>query len=82
MPEIVTVGEALIDLTQTAEDSAHIRHYAAFPGGAPANVAVAAARLGRTPLARPSVRLSAAIMWMCPGYTGPTAFSPRWQWSA
>lgn len=46
MPEIVTVGEALIDLTQTMEDSAHIRHYAAFPGGAPANVAVAAARLG------------------------------------
>ncbi|HIY22635.1 MAG TPA: carbohydrate kinase [Candidatus Flavonifractor merdigallinarum] len=46
MPEIVTMGEALIDLTQTAEDSGHIRHYAAFPGGAPANVAVAAARLG------------------------------------
>lgn len=46
MPEIVTVGEALIDLTQTMEDSGHIRHYAAFPGGAPANVAVAAARLG------------------------------------
>lgn len=46
MPEIVTVGEVLIDLTQTMEDSAQIRHYAAFPGGAPANVAVAAARLG------------------------------------
>ena len=46
MPEIVTVGEALIDLTQTMEDPAHICHYAAFPGGAPANVAVAAARLG------------------------------------
>lgn len=46
MPQIVTVGEALIDLTQTTEDQAHIRHYAAFPGGAPANVAVAAARLG------------------------------------
>lgn len=46
MPQIVTVGEALIDLTQTREDEAHIRHYAAFPGGAPANVAVAAARLG------------------------------------
>ncbi|WP_297211558.1 carbohydrate kinase family protein [uncultured Flavonifractor sp.] len=46
MPEIVTMGEALIDLTQTAEDAAHIRRYAAFPGGAPANVAVAAARLG------------------------------------
>ena len=46
MPEIVTVGEALIDLTQTEEDKTRIRHYAAFPGGAPANVAVAAARLG------------------------------------
>lgn len=46
MPEIVTVGEALIDLTQTSEDAAHICHYAAYPGGAPANVAVAAARLG------------------------------------
>lgn len=46
MPEIVTVGEALIDLTQTGEDAAHVRCYAAFPGGAPANVAVAAARLG------------------------------------
>ena len=46
MPEIVTIGEALIDLTQTAEDSAHIGRYAAFPGGAPANVAVATARLG------------------------------------
>ena len=46
MPEIVTVGEALIDLTQTSEDPAHICHYAAFPGGAPANVAVAVARLG------------------------------------
>lgn len=46
MPEIVTMGEALIDLTQTVEDAGGIRHYAAFPGGAPANVAVAAARLG------------------------------------
>ena len=46
MPEIVTMGEALIDLTQTAEDAAHIRRYAAFPGGAPANVAVAAAISG------------------------------------
>ena len=46
MPEIVTVGEALIDLTQTAEPAGPIRRYAAFPGGAPANVAVAAARLG------------------------------------
>ena len=46
MPEITTIGEALIDLTQTSEGPAHIAHYAAYPGGAPANVAVAAARLG------------------------------------
>ena len=46
MPQIVTVGEALIDLTQTGQDAHDIRRYAAFPGGAPANVAVAAARLG------------------------------------
>lgn len=46
MPQIVTVGEALIDLTQTGQDAHNIRCYAAFPGGAPANVAVAAARLG------------------------------------
>ena len=45
MPQIVTVGEALIDLTQTGQDAHNIRCYAAFPGGAPANVAVAAARL-------------------------------------
>ena len=46
MLDIVTVGEALIDLTQTFEDATNIRHYAAYPGGAPANVAVAAAKLG------------------------------------
>ena len=45
MTDITTIGEVLIDLTQTMEDPAHICHYAAFPGGAPANVAVAAARL-------------------------------------
>lgn len=45
MPQIATIGEALIDLTQTG-DKLPVRHYAAFPGGAPANVAVAAARLG------------------------------------
>ena len=43
--DIITLGELLIDLTQTgAEDG--VRRYAAFPGGAPANVAVAAAKLG------------------------------------
>lgn len=43
--DIVALGELLIDLTQTGtQDGA--RQFAAFPGGAPANVAVAAARLG------------------------------------
>ena len=43
--DIISLGEILVDLTQTgAEDG--VRQFAAFPGGAPANVAVAAARLG------------------------------------
>ena len=46
MSAILTVGELLIDLTQTHIDEGGVRHYAANPGGAPANVAVAAARLG------------------------------------
>lgn len=46
MADIITLGELLIDLTQTHVDERHVRHYAANPGGAPANVAVAAARLG------------------------------------
>ncbi len=46
MTDIITLGEVLIDLTQTGTDEKGIRQFAAFPGGAPANVAVAAARLG------------------------------------
>jgi len=46
MLDLITVGEILIDLTQTGEDAAGIRQYAANPGGAPANTAVAAARMG------------------------------------
>ena len=46
MREIVAVGEVLIDLTQTGVDSGGVPQFAANPGGAPANVAVAAARLG------------------------------------
>lgn len=46
MVDILTIGELLIDLTQTHVDERLIRHYAANPGGAPANVAVAAAKLG------------------------------------
>lgn len=46
MIDIIAIGEVLIDLTQTGVGPNQIRQYAANPGGAPANVAVAAARLG------------------------------------
>lgn len=46
MTDITTIGEILIDLTQTGVSGAGIPQYDANPGGAPANVAVAAARLG------------------------------------
>lgn len=45
MKDIVTIGEILIDLTYSGRDKG-IPVYTANPGGAPANVAVAAARLG------------------------------------
>ena len=44
--DILTIGEVLIDLTQTGCDARGIPQFAANPGGAPANLAVAAARLG------------------------------------
>ncbi|MCD7752439.1 MAG: carbohydrate kinase [Lachnospiraceae bacterium] len=44
--KITAIGEILIDLTQIGVNSANIPLFAANPGGAPANVAVAAARLG------------------------------------
>ena len=44
--DILTIGEILIDLTQTGKDERGIPQFAANPGGAPANLAVAAARLG------------------------------------
>ena len=46
MPDITAIGEILIDLTQTGVNEAGVPVLAANPGGAPANVAVAAARLG------------------------------------
>lgn len=46
MPDITAIGEILIDLTQTGVNGAGVPVLAANPGGAPANVAVAAARLG------------------------------------
>ena len=44
--DILTIGEVLIDLTQTGKDEKGIPQFAANPGGAPANLAVAASRLG------------------------------------
>lgn len=44
--DIVTVGEILIDLTQSGSTEQGIPRFDANPGGAPANLAVAASRLG------------------------------------
>ena len=44
--KITAIGEILVDMTQTQIDANGIPHFAANPGGAPANVAVAAAKLG------------------------------------
>ena len=46
MANILTLGELLIDLTQTGINEKGVRQFAANPGGAPANVAVALSRLG------------------------------------
>lgn len=46
MTDITCIGEILIDLTQTGFQESGVPLFAANPGGAPANVAVAAARLG------------------------------------
>lgn len=46
MIDITAVGEILIDLTQSGVNGQGIPQFAANPGGAPANLAVAAARLG------------------------------------
>lgn len=46
MTDILAVGEILIDLTQSGLTEQGIPKYDANPGGAPANLAVAASRLG------------------------------------
>ena len=46
MFDVTAIGEALIDLTQTGLSASGVAEYAANPGGAPANLAVAAAKLG------------------------------------
>ncbi len=44
--DLVSIGEVLIDMTETGEIESGSALFAANPGGAPANVAVVAARLG------------------------------------
>ena len=46
MKDLTTIGEILIDLTQTGVSGTGVPQFDANPGGAPANVAVAASRLG------------------------------------
>lgn len=46
MTDITAIGEILIDLTQCGVNAQGVPLFAANPGGAPANLAVAAARLG------------------------------------
>jgi fructokinase len=46
MADIITLGELLIDMTQDGTDEQGNGRFTAYPGGAPANVSVAAARLG------------------------------------
>lgn len=46
MTDITAIGELLIDLTQVGQNDQKVPVMAANPGGAPANVAVAASRLG------------------------------------
>lgn len=46
MPAIVSCGEVLIDLTKVGTTGSGAPIYVAYAGGAPANLAVAAARLG------------------------------------
>ena len=43
--DLIAIGEILIDLTQTGISPAGIPQFSANPGGAPANLAVAASRL-------------------------------------
>lgn len=44
--DLVTIGEILIDMTEIGKNDQGVSLFAANPGGAPANVAVAASKLG------------------------------------
>ena len=57
--DVTAIGEILIDLTQTGVNEAGVPQFSANPGGAPANVAVAAARLGAASFREDTARMSA-----------------------
>ena len=44
--DILTIGEVLIDLTQTGKDARGIPQFASNPGGAPANLLTVASHFG------------------------------------
>lgn len=69
MSVITSIGEILIDLTQTGTTPEGIPEYAAYPGGAPANLAVAAARLGAATarLAGTALASCSAPLWRTTG---------------
>ncbi len=60
---ITAPGEILIDMTRTHPDQNGIPHFAANPGGAPANVAAAAAKLG----AKGAMRCCGSMTGTVPG---------------
>ena len=84
--DIIALGEVLIDLTQTGLEGT-VLQFAAFPGGAPANVAVAAARLGARTGFIGKVGADAfgnalrpATVWIPPGCMRRRRRLPRWRW--
>lgn len=89
--DIVTIGEVLIDLTQTGKDARGIPQFAANPGGAPANLAVAAARLGAQTafigkvgadaFGRYLKEVLAETRWTFPAWQWMQTTPPPWLWS-
>lgn len=89
--DIVTIGEVLIDLTQTGKDERGIPQFAANPGGAPANLAVAAARLGAQTafigkvgadaFGRYLKEVLAETRWTFPAWLWMQTTPPPWRWS-